>query len=413
MQSNDSGHKNAKLNRLCIITHVVHTENDGKYYAYGPYAKEIHLWRTMFEEVVIAGPVVSGKPKGDDLDLGGSGVKFVNQIQSGGVTIWSKIRQVLLLPAHVWNLLKCVVDCDAVQVRVPGNIGGIGLVLACLVRKPRVAKYAGQWKPFRSEPLSWKLQKWILRSRLWSAPTFVYGKCVGDPEHILPFFTSVMSDTQMCRAQAVARRRTPHAGRNVLFVGRLTPERNVQVLLRAVKKCVDEGVDLRLKIVGDGVCRSSLESEARDLALGGVVSFVGAIPHDDVMVEYERNDILVLVAESEGWGKAIIEGMAFGLMCVGANRGSVPWLLGEGRGKLVEPGDVEGMALAIREIVAAPEVSWSTGQRASEWVQQFSIERLEAQIRKSLESAWGVTLCRGTTAKQSPVSSEKATRGTP
>src|SRR5205814_7925183 len=87
---------------------------------------------------------------------------------------------------------------------------------------------------------------------------------------------------------------------------------------------------LTLRIIGDGPMRKPLEGLATSLGLAERVTFEGAVPQSKVLDFYERAHILVLASQTEGWPKVIAEGMAFGLVCIGSNRGLVPQMLEAG-----------------------------------------------------------------------------------
>ena len=70
--------------------------------------------------------------------------------------------------------------------------------------------------------------------------------------------------------------------------------------------------------------------------------------------EYAAADVLVLASASEGWPKAIVEAMAFGVVCIGNDSGMVPAILSEGRGFTVRPGDSDAVHWRLHSLVADP-----------------------------------------------------------
>ena len=378
------------IRRLLIVSHVAHYEDEGRLFAYGPYAREIEIWAELFPEIIIAAPVHHRAPPGDAIAFQHPNISLAPQKETGGDTLLAKVAQMLATPGHVWRLARAMKQADAIHVRCPGNLGLLGCLLAPLFRKPRVAKYAGQWNDYGSEPRTWRLQKRVLASKWWNAPVLVYGKWPNQPAHIIPFFTSVMGREHMVKAVAIARQRDYVSFKRVLFVGRLSGKRNVDTLVDAVSICRQRGVDITCRIVGDGEMRPHLDEHVARLDLSARISFSGALPYEKVMAEYANADVLVLVAESEGWGKATLEGMAFGLVCVGANRGPVPWILGEGRGFIVEPRDPEALAQVLVRITSDSEQSHEMARRAAAWAQGYSLEALKKAICDVLERAWGL-----------------------
>jgi len=383
---------NPKLHRLLIVSHVPHFQWHGRLFAYGPYAREIEVWAELFTEVVIAAPLRLEVPPGDALALGRPNISVVPQLETGGDALLDKAIGALALPRHLWRLAKSMRQADAIHVRCPGNLGLLGCLLAPPSGKPCVAKYAGQWSDYPGEPRAWRWQKALLRSRWWRGPVLVYGRWPNQPPHVVPFFTSVMDDAQMTRARCAVARDWSKRPLEVLFVGRLSSQKKVDVILRALALLKPEGLCPRFRVVGDGPMRGELEALARSLKLDQQVTFQGAVPQTRVFDCYEQARILVLASQSEGWPKAIAEAMAFGLVCIGANRGLVPQMLGEGRGLLVEPGDVAALAARLRQ--AATDVSDAArmAERAAAWAGQFTLEALKAALRQQLESSWNAPL---------------------
>ncbi|HMY73058.1 MAG TPA: glycosyltransferase family 4 protein, partial [Blastocatellia bacterium] len=286
---------------------------------------------------------------------------------------------------------KAALTADAFHVRAPGNIALVASLLVPLFQKRLVAKFAGQWIGAPGEARTVRWQRAILKSRWWRGPVTVYGDWPNQPPHIVPFFTSVLDNHQMARAQAAAANRNAAgwADRNLrlLYVGRLSASKNVAVVLEALAQ-LKPAVTIELDIVGDGPERAALERFVNEQDLRRQVRFHGNVAFDRVLEFYEQADALTLVSASEGWGKAITEAMAFGLVCIGSNLGVIPWLLGEGRGLVVPPNDATALASALREIAGSPIEHFQTGQRAAAWSQRFSLEGLGNALRELLGKHW-------------------------
>lgn len=192
------------MNNLVIISHVIHYEYDARIHAYGPYAREIEIWADLFPHVIIAAPCRSEKPPSDCLPLNRANIEMAPQLERGGNSWQEKILQILSLPVMMFRLSSSMRQADAIQVRCPGNLGMLGVILAPLFSRYRVAKYAGQWNGYPNETFSNRLQRIILSSGWWKSPVLVYGNWPKQPKHIKPFFTSMMSEEQVNHAIEVA-----------------------------------------------------------------------------------------------------------------------------------------------------------------------------------------------------------------
>lgn len=123
------------------------------------------------------------------------------------------------------------------------------------------------------------------------------------------------------------------------------------VLIDAVAQCIKRGVDLRLRIVGDGKHRRELENRCRTRGIAEQVTFVGHLATPDaVRAELDAADLFVLPSRQEGLPRAVIEAMARGLPCIGTRIGGTPELLTDDA--LVPPGDVKSLSERIESLLA-------------------------------------------------------------
>ena len=126
------------------------------------------------------------------------------------------------------------------------------------------------------------------------------------------------------------------------------------VVIDAVGRCVESGLDTRLTILGDGRHRTELEARRDALGLRDRVMFAGHLPSGAAVREQlDRADLFVLPSRTEGLPRAIIEAMARGLPCIGSTVGGIPELLPAN--DLVPPGDAAALATKIGEIARDPD----------------------------------------------------------
>lgn len=377
-----------KRMRLVIASHVVHFRHQGRLYAFGPYTLEIDMWADLFDTVTIAAFCRDEPPPGDCLPFTRSNVFIDPQIEAGGDSLGAKIKLVLTTPLLIAGLARAFSRADAIQVRCAGNLGLLGALLGPLFSRRLVAKYAGQWPRNEDEPWSSTWQKAILSSSWWGSPVLVYGEWPDQPPHIVPFFTSLLTSAHMERARVAASRFWDARPLRILYTGRLTKLKNVDILLRAIAQNRRDGLDVRGTIVGDGPEDASLRELATSLGIADSVEFVGGVDHERVIDYLEQNDVLCLASDLEGWPKSIAEAMAFGLVCIGSNRGFVPKMLAENRGLVVPPRDEVALANVIADIARNPHSYAAMRRNAAEWSQRYSLEGLQAAIRELLLRKW-------------------------
>lgn len=376
--------------RLAVVGHVLHYRYKGHLYGYAPYVSEIERWAALFDTITIASPCVEGEPPGDTVRFRATNIRIAPQRETGGRAVAAKVRQFVAVPGILWSLARVLAKSDAILVRCPGNLGLLGILLAPLFSRCVVAKYAGQWTGYPEEAWTVRLQRALLRSWWWRGPVLVYGKRPDDPGHVVAFFSTALTDAQLARASDVARQRTPHAPLRILFVGRLSAAKNVDILLSSLAVLQQAAKEFTVVIVGDGPQRSALEAQVVRDGLPDRVRFDGAMSLEAVLDRYSNADVLVLASESEGWPKAIAEGMAFGLICIGSARGLIPSFLDEGRGIVVSPRDVDALSSALLRIATSPEAFRDVPRRASTWAAGYSLEAFERSLRELLSQRWQV-----------------------
>jgi glycosyltransferase involved in cell wall biosynthesis len=377
-----------ELRRLVIVSHVTHYRANGALYAYGPYAREIDIWADLFPEVEIAAPCRRADPPADALRFTRDNIRIRPQIEAGGDTWAAKASQVVQLPLMIAQLAWVLRGADAVHVRCPGNLGLLGAVLAPAFGCPRIAKYAGQWNGYAGEPRAVRWQRRVLASRWWNAPVTVYGEWPDQPPHVVPFFTSMMSQQQVAHATSVAATKRLDGTLRVLFVGALARRKRVDALVEGAAIAASRGVDLELTIVGEGPEHDALAALVRERGLAGITRFTGGLPFDEALRWYEWANCLVLPSKhSEGWPKAVAEAMSFGVIGIAVDHGQLRSML-DSRGVLLPNGTPAEIADALCAIQQQPGAFQQIAKEGARWAGRYSLEGLRDALRQLLQTRW-------------------------
>lgn len=137
---------------------------------------------------------------------------------------------------------------------------------------------------------------------------------------------------------------------SVVTVARLSPEKDIATLLRAIPHVVAKMPQARFDIAGDGPCREELRGLARTLNIADQVTFHGT--SHDIPAFLCRARLFVLPSLSEGISLTLLEAMARGLPVVATNVGGNPEVVDAGAtGLLVPPGDAKALAESIVELL--------------------------------------------------------------
>jgi glycosyltransferase involved in cell wall biosynthesis len=160
------------------------------------------------------------------------------------------------------------------------------------------------------------------------------------------------------------------------WIGRMTAVKRTDVVLKAFRRLLDEGVDAVLCMVGDGPDRRSVEDLAAELGIIRDCLFPGY--QEDVGPFFAAFDVFVLPSGNEGTPVTAIEALASGCPVVATRVGGVPDVVTDGEdGFLVEPGDVDGLAARLAQLAIDPGLRATMGGAGRERMRsRYSVDRL-------------------------------------
>jgi glycosyltransferase involved in cell wall biosynthesis len=146
----------------------------------------------------------------------------------------------------------------------------------------------------------------------------------------------------------------PEPGRKkrMLHVSSLHDVKNVEGILRTVRRLGQRRADFELHVVGDGPDRPRLEALAAELGINGrSVFFLGRQESAALARTMRACDFLVLFSRFESLPCVLIEAMASGLPVIATRVGGIPDHLAPEMGRLVEPGDEDGLLVAMAHML--------------------------------------------------------------
>lgn len=148
---------------------------------------------------------------------------------------------------------------------------------------------------------------------------------------------------------------TPRNANRILFVGRVTGEKQIDVLLNAVK-LLPESLDARLEIVGGGDQLKNLQAMAETLGIADRVDFLGYVSDEELREAYTRATVFAMPSIAELQSIATMEAMASALPVVAANAMALPHLVHDGEnGHLFRPGDAQDLADKLENVLTLPQ----------------------------------------------------------
>lgn len=181
--------------------------------------------------------------------------------------------------------------------------------------------------------------------------------------------------------QKIEEQRTP---RRLLYVGDFIPLKNVDILLEALSRLTQCGVELW--VVGDGPLEGKLKAHAKTLRLKNV-EFPGRVSREDVLDKMLQSDIFVMVSSPESFGIVYIEAMAAGCYVIGTKGEGIDGVLADGRnGALVPARDADSLARAIRNYLAlSPDRRTAILKAALQTADEYSEEAVARRMLEDIE----------------------------
>jgi glycosyltransferase involved in cell wall biosynthesis len=180
--------------------------------------------------------------------------------------------------------------------------------------------------------------------------------------HVWLVPNGVDTDRFVPRAEA----RPAGAVRRILYVGRLSPEKNLSSLVRAAGMLKGR-VPLVLTFAGSGPLQAPLADEA---ARAGVpVEWLGVVDHRQLPSVYASADAFVLASFTEGHPKVLLEAMSAGLACVASDCPGNRSLVVDGKhGLLFDPYRADELAARLEAVLTDADLAAGLGAAARDFV---------------------------------------------
>ncbi len=199
-------------------------------------------------------------------------------------------------------------------------------------------------------------------------------------------------DYSRTRSIAEAKRELGINERAILVgaVGRLSPEKGFDLLIRAIAKLRQAGMPVELAIAGDGNARPELERLIAQLAGGSYVRLLGHVA--DPRRLYEAMDVYALSSLREGLPNVLLEAMALEVPVVATRVAGVPKMIADGEdGLLVEAGSLESLANALTQVANDANLRRNVAAAGRQTVEKrFSFRRRMERIVEIYDEVLGI-----------------------
>jgi len=216
-----------------------------------------------------------------------------------------------------------------------------------------------------------------------------YAACAEQTHVVSPLLAQDWLTTPGPKAEA-----PPVSGRipQVLFVGRLSAEKNIDALVEACAIARPGAHRFTLTIVGDGPLETQLRQRVAALGLDDDVVFTGRVSNGPQLIAiYDSHDIFCLPSATEGTPRAIAESVARGLPVVASDVGSIRHMFEHGILRLLDGFDAASILAALVEVIDDLPQRLQTAQAARPAAAMhgldFNVDKVDRIIQQDLHGA--------------------------
>jgi glycosyltransferase involved in cell wall biosynthesis len=366
----------------------------------GGFPRQMTAMASLFDEMVLVTPRVPARAGG--IPLPGA-ARVVPLPRPEGVDARRKLSVLAGLSRYVGLIAPEVRRADVVHVPLPGDLPFIGMVIAQALRKPLLARYGSSWAVNAETTVMNRLTKrWMRMAAGGRNVMLATGHGEEPPARGMHWiFASAIWASEL-RTFCPRVDRALSTPPRLVYAGRLSPEKGVAVLLRALALI---GAPVTLTLAGDGPERAALEADARRLLPAGAVTFAGQLDREALSRCLGEADVCVQPSRTEGFSKAWLDAMAHGLPVIASDVGAARAVIGADgeRGLLVPPGDPSALASAIARLLGlaragdrdAP-VDWpALRRRCVQFVESRTLDAWADRAGQLCAAQWRLALVNG------------------
>ena len=377
--------------KFLIITHVPHIKKNKFYFAYSPYVREMNIWGNGVSQISIVAPLKKEIISAIHLPYSHQKIVFKEVTAFSLTSIAAIFKALLILPKTSWQIYKAMQKADHIHLRCPGNIGLLGCLVQILFpNKQKSAKYAGNWDPKSKQPLTYKLQKFILSSTFLTKnmQVLVYGEWEGSTKNIKPFFTASYYESDKIPFDFLKKQKEAHVkelSTRFLFVGTLSKGKQPLYAVQLIEQLQHLGNKVHLDLYGEGMERSKLEKYILENNLKNCITLHGNKTAEEVQKAYQESSFLVLPSKSEGWPKVVAEAMFWGCLPIASAVSCVPNMLDSGKRGIILTINLQDDVHQINTVLNNSGVYQRQVESAVEWSRTYTLDYFEQEIKEVLQ----------------------------
>ncbi|TGN16792.1 glycosyltransferase [Leptospira ilyithenensis] len=367
-----------------------------------------------------------------DFERMGDNIQVI-RFRSGYLPSYPDIKVVLPSPGKIKKIIEDF-QPDIIHIHTPGLLGVYAVNAAERFGIPTVGTYhtlmaeqemyVSFYRLFKLDKLFFKINKFKKKMNIDDLDKFVkfdnfnlrkkiilkicndlYNRCdvVVSPSHLIK---KQLADYGITRPVTVVSngmdlkrftgkvKSLDNSAPKLLHVGRISYEKNCDVILNSFKLIHDVFPKATLTIIGEGPAIPSLQRQAEHLELKDSIIFKGFVPNAELHNIYPQYDLFLTASTMETQGLVVLESIACGLPAVGVDSFALPELIQEERnGYIAPPFDVKKLAELSIRLLNDPEkykeFSKNSIEIASGHEMSKCVDAMEEMYRKLIEATKG------------------------
>jgi glycosyltransferase involved in cell wall biosynthesis len=291
--------------------------------------------------------------------------EFLKRFEERGIRVHRMILQRAFSPALIWKLSRFI------------KAGGYELVHTHLIHADINAGFAAF---LAGVPSVSSKHGWDIYDRLSRAQTWLLRLASKLPKKIITISNALVPFVTKVEAVPLSKITVIHYGLNpppvkdfgdevsfkssqtqLLYVGRLVPEKGVFELLDAMASVLRDGLSVSLDMAGTGPLQEALAARIQELGIGAQVKLLGFCT--DVMALERSHHALILPTYGEGFGLVCLEAMAAKRAVLASQVTSLPEIVVDGvTGLLFEARSAAAIVAAIKQVAGQNMRLWAMGE---------------------------------------------------
>jgi len=368
----------------------------------------------------------------DDFERMGDNIHVV-RFRSGFLPSYPDIKVVLPSPGKIKKVIA-EFNPDIIHIHTPGLMGLYAINAAERYGIPTIGTYhtlmaeqemyVSFYRLFKLDKLFFKINKFKKKLNIDELDKFVkfdnfnirkkiilkicndlYNRCdvVISPSHLIKQqlveyginrpITVVSNGMDLKRFKGKVRSLNSEAPR-ILHVGRISYEKNCDVVINSFKLIIEKFPKATLTIIGEGPAIESLKRQAEHLEIKDSVIFTGFVPNAELHHVYPEYDLFLTASTMETQGLVVLEAIACGVPAVGVDSFALPELIQDGKnGYIAPPFDVKKLAELSIKLLSDPKqykvLSAGSIEIASGHEMQKCVDDMESVYEKVIEAMKG------------------------